>query len=186
MAETWFTSDLHLGHDREFIWGPRGFKSVHEMNKEIISRYNSIVNMEDNVYILGDLMLGNNEVGISMIKQLKGNIHIIRGNHDTDSRMKLYNTCYNIVEITEGQFIKYNGYHFYLCHYPVLCSNYDEDKPLKAQMISLCGHTHTKDPFNDWDKGNIFHVEVDTNNCYPWNIDDIIEKIKINKRKVVL
>ena len=29
----YITSDLHFCHDRGFIYGPRGFKSVHEMNE---------------------------------------------------------------------------------------------------------------------------------------------------------
>ena len=174
----WITSDWHFGHDKEFVYKPRGFESIHEMNKEIIIRHNSIVNPEDDVYVLGDLMLGNNEAGISCIKQLKGNLHIIRGNHDTNFRMELYNKIYNIVEITEGQFLKAGKYNFYLTHYPCICSNFDYDKPLKARVISLCGHTHIQDPFADWDKGVIYHCELDAHNCYPICIDNIIKDIK--------
>lgn len=133
---------------------------------------------DDEIYHLGDIMLGDNEYGISCLKQLKGNIHIIRGNHCTDTRMALYDKCYNVVEITEGQFFKYGKYHFYLSHYPCLTGNMDMDKPLKARMISIAGHSHTKDPFSDFDKGVIFHCELDTNNNTPWLIDDIIKLIK--------
>ena len=35
-AQVWLTSDLHFGHDREFVWGARGFNSVQEMNEKII------------------------------------------------------------------------------------------------------------------------------------------------------
>ena len=35
MSKIWFTSDLHFCHDRDFIYGPRGFKSVQEMNEAI-------------------------------------------------------------------------------------------------------------------------------------------------------
>ena len=180
--KVFMTSDLHLCHDREFLYKPRGFNTIWEMNETIVNNWNSIVNMGDQIYVLGDLMLNDNDTGIKLIKQLKGDIHIIRGNHDTDTRMQLYNDCYNIVEITEGQFFKYDKYHFYLSHYPCIVSNYDADKPLKARTISLCGHSHTKDKFQDIDKGLIFHVELDTNNCYPWLLDDIIEDIK-NKIK---
>ena len=184
MNRVWITSDWHFGHDREFIWAPRGFNSVWEMDKEIIKRYNEVVAPNDDVYCLGDAMLGDYGYGLSCIKQLKGNIHIIRGNHDTLTRMEAYKDCYNIVEVTEGQFLRYKSYHFYLCHYPVLCSNWDYDKPLKARIISLCGHQHTKDYGCDLDKGLIYHCEVDTNNCYPVLIDNIIDDIKehINER----
>lgn len=184
MGQIWITSDWHFCHSREFLWQPRGFKNEYEMNEAIITRYNEVVSPEDDVYCLGDCMLNNNDEGLHCIKQLKGNIHLIRGNHDTDTRMQLYDSCYNIVEICEGKFLNYNNYHFFLSHFPCICSNYDYDKPLKSRTISLCGHRHTQDPFLDWDKGLCFHTEVDTNNCYPWNLDTIINKIKekINER----
>ena len=172
------TSDWHFMHNRDFIYGPRGFSSAREMTDAIIERYNEVVRPQDHVYVLGDLMLNDNAAGLAAVKQLKGQIHVIRGNHDTDGRMDLYNNCYNIVEIVEGKYLVYKGYHFYLSHFPCLCGNFDGSKPLKNRIISLCGHTHTQDPFLDWDKGLIFHCEVDSNNCYPWNLDDIIEKIK--------
>ena len=187
MGQIWVTSDLHFGHNRDFLWEPRGFNSIYEMNDAIIENWNSIVDMEDDIYVLGDVMLGNNEAGIDMIKQLKGNIHLIRGNHDTDSRMELYNNCYNIVEITEGQFLRYNGYHFYLSHYPCLTANWDGDRPLKKRIISLCGHVHTKDRFYDMNKGIIYHCELDAHNIYPVLMDTIIEDIEnyINERNFI-
>lgn len=172
------TSDWHFMHNRDFIYGPRGFSSAQEMTTAIIERHNEIVRPQDHVYVLGDLMLNDNAAGLAAIKQLKGQIHVIRGNHDTDGRMDLYNNCYNVVEIVEGKYLVYKGYHFYLSHFPCLCGNFDGNKSLKNRIVSLCGHTHTQDPFLDWDKGLIFHCEVDSNSCYPWNLDDIIEKIK--------
>lgn len=178
MGQVYITSDWHLGHKQPFIWEPRGFKNQYEMNEAIITNHNKVVSPDDDVYVLGDLMLNDNEEGLRCIKQMKGKLHIIRGNHDSTARIQLYSQCHNVVEITEGQYFKYKKYHFYLSHYPCLTSNNDSDKPLKARMINLCGHSHVKDPFTDWDKGTIFHCEVDSNNCYPWNLETIIELIK--------
>ena len=179
MNKIWLTSDWHFNHNKPFIYEPRGFTNVEEMNEAIIKRHNSIVDYNDDVYCLGDCMLGDNELGLKCIKSLKGKIHIIRGNHCTDVRNELYKTCYNVVEVLGyGEMLKYSGYHFYLSHYPTLTSNHDIDKPLKRRMVNLCGHSHTVDKFADFDKGLIFHVELDTNNCYPWLIDNIIEDIK--------
>ena len=185
MSNIWVTSDWHFCHSRPFIYEPRGFSNEYEMNDTIIKRHNELVQSNDDVYCLGDCMLNNNELGIRCIKQLKGRIHIIRGNHDTDPRMKLYKTCENVVEICEGKFLNYKNYHFYLSHYPCLCSNYDDDKPLKARTISLCGHSHTQDHWPDMNKGLIFHVEIDINKKKPWLLDDIITELKnyLNKNK---
>ena len=59
MSQIYFTSDLHLCHDRGFIYEPRGFNSIEEMNNAIVENWNSIVTNEDNVFILGDLMLND-------------------------------------------------------------------------------------------------------------------------------
>ena len=173
----YFSSDFHLNHDRQFIYKPRGFNSVYEMNDAIISRYNEVVNPEDDVYILGDLMLGDNDEGIRLIKQLKGNIHVVRGNHDSDARMELYSKCYNIVEITEGQFFKWNGYHFYLSHYPTMTSNLEKDPVLRKHVLNLYGHTHQATNFY-YEIPYMYHVGVDSHNCYPISIENIIKDIQ--------
>ena len=87
MNKIWITSDLHFGHQREFLYEPRGFTSIYDHDEEIIKNWNSVVDIDDDVYILGDIMLNDNEYGIKLFKRLKGKIHIIRGNHDTDARM---------------------------------------------------------------------------------------------------
>ena len=178
MSKIWFTSDLHFNHDKDFIWGPRGFKNIYEMNDAIIKNWNNTVDIEDDVYVLGDLMLGDNELGIKMIKQLKGKIHIILGNHDTTSRKALYEECYNVVDIKYADVIKFNGYTFYLSHYPSITSNHDDEKPLNRKVISLCGHIHTSDKWHDWNNGLIYHVEMDAHGCQVVNIEQIISDIQ--------
>ena len=84
----WFTSDMHLGHDKDFVTKARGFETVEEMNAEIIRRWNERVYPDDEVYVLGDLTLGDVEEGIRLIAKLNGYLHIMRGNHDTDKRLK--------------------------------------------------------------------------------------------------
>ena len=147
------------------------------MNEALIERWNSVVGPEDEVYVLGDLMLGM-EDNIKYVKQLKGLIHVILGNHDTTPRIELYNNCHNIIEVVYSTQIKYNKQVFYLSHYPCLCANYDDDKPLKAKVINVCGHAHTFDSFADWDKGIIYHAEVEALNGYPIEIEDMLNQVR--------
>lgn len=183
MSNIFVCSDLHFNHNKEFLYKPRGFDSVEKMNEAIIERHNALVDNEDDVYICGDLCLGGGGEGAlsaakCLIERLNGKLHIILGNHDTPVRIEMYKTCKNVVDIKYADMIHYKGYHFYLSHFPTITSNFDEDKPLKARIINLCGHKHTIDKFIDFDKGLIYHIEVDSHNCYPKNIDDIIEDIK--------
>ena len=64
------TSDTHFGHDRDFIYEPRGFLSVKESDEEIIRRWNSIVRPDDIVYLLGDVMLNDNDNGILSLRRI--------------------------------------------------------------------------------------------------------------------
>ena len=182
MSKIFVTSDLHFNHNREFIWGPRGFHSVEGMNEAIIQRWNSVVSPEDTVYVLGDLCLGGGDAlakNEELLMRLNGNLQIILGNHDTTPRKLMYASLPNVtLAPVYADMLHYKGYHFYMSHFPTMTSNLDEDKPLKARIINLCGHSHTPDRFSDFDKGLIYHVEMDAHENYPVNIDDIIEDIK--------
>ena len=90
MSNIWLTSDLHLGHDRDFVWGARGFDTLEEMEQAIVERFNSKVQPEDDVYLLGDSMLGDLEHGFELLKLLNGKKHFIIGNHDTKNRITKY------------------------------------------------------------------------------------------------
>ena len=112
MSKIWFSSDLHLGHNRSFIYAPRGFNSIEEMNEAIIERWNSVVGADDDVYVLGDLMLGDNEKGLDCIERLNGKLHIVLGNHDTNVReMKYRYFARNVVEVAPAIRLKYHKYH---------------------------------------------------------------------------
>lgn len=180
MSKIWFTSDLHFGHEKEFLYGPRGYSSNEEMMQDIVRKWNNKVAVEDEVYILGDIIVGEDAKAWPYLQQLNGKLHLIWGNHDTNRRLT---DCYiklpNIVSIQPAARFKYDKYHFWLSHYPTLCSNYDADEPLKCKVINLCGHIHTKDAFADWNKGLIYHCELDAHNNEPVCIEDIIENIKL-------
>lgn len=177
MSKIWLTSDLHLGHDREFIWGARGFDSMAAHNAEIIRNINKMVAEDDELYILGDLMLGDNNIGIRLLEKIKCNhFHIIRGNHDTDTRWNLYSNLTNVIELTDVVRLKYNGYHFYLSHYPTLTGNLEKES-LKAMEINLYAHSHQKTNFY-MDMPFMYHVGLDSHNNKPVLLDDIIEECK--------
>ena len=177
MSKIFVTSDTHFGHDREFLWGPRGFTNSKEHDEAIIKNWNEIVGPEDIVYHLGDLMLGANDYGIECVKRLNGTIKLIRGNHDTDARWKLYATLPNVECIGWAEVIKYKKYNFYLSHHPTLTSNLEKAPYLRMHLINLYGHTHQQKQFYN-DIPYLFHVGLDSNNCKPILIDDAIELMK--------
>ncbi len=177
----YFTSDWHIGHNKPFIYEERGFSNIFDMDTAIIKNCNSIIKPEDTLIILGDLALGQDEKEWNQIfDNINCNeIFFIAGNHDTLKRIEKYKNEYGFQYLGEACSFKYEGYHFFLSHYPTLVGNYDEnDKPLKRKCINLCGHTHTKDKFSDFDKGLIYHVELDAHNNNIVSFETIINDIK--------
>lgn len=189
MGKIFFTSDLHFNHNRGFIFADRGFSSVEEMNNAIVNNWNFTVFDDDDVYVLGDLMLGgseNMEKGLELIKSLNGRIHVIIGNHDTDKRIEAYKTLENVVSVAHAERLNWNGYHFWLSHFPANTGNLEKET-LKQVTINLSGHTHSKHKFYK-DIPYIYNVSVDAHDCTPVLVDDIIEDIyrKIDECKELL
>lgn len=175
MGRIFFTSDLHMGHDREFVWKVRGYDSVQAMNLAQVQKWNETIEDDDDIYVLGDLMLGDPN-NIEFIKQLKGKIHIVLGNHDTANREKMYRELTNMIEVAEvGIRLQYKKHHFILTHYPMLTGNLEKES-LKQMTLNLYGHTHQNTNFYE-DRPYMFHVGVDSHNGYPVLLDDIIEEM---------
>ena len=178
----WATSDLHFFHNREFLYKPRGFNSIEEHNEIIIQNWNKSIKNTDTIYLLGDLMLNNNEGGIKLLNQLQGKIYYIRGNHCTDSRCELYKNT-NMIPLS-GDFHtswaavqKINGFNFYLSHYPTMTSYLENMAPLKQHLINLHGHTHSKNKFYQ-DIPFMYNVALDAHNNAPVSFDEIISDIE--------
>ena len=183
MSKIFLISDTHFGHDREFIWKVRGFNSVEEMNETIVQKWNDTVSAEDDVYILGDVILGDPS-NIECVKRLSGKLHIVLGNHDTANREKMYRELPNVVEVAEvGIRLKYKKYHFVLTHYPMMTGNLEKES-LKQMSLNLYGHTHQASNFYN-DMPFMYHVGVDSHNCYPVLLDDIIEEMYAKVKECV-
>ena len=173
----YFTSDLHIGHDKDFIYKSRGFSSIEEHDIGILKRWNSVITNEDNVYILGDLCLGNEKEWNKIFYNLNGKEKtFIVGNHDTNNKIDKYVFDYNMIYAGLATLYKYSKkYNFYLSHYPTITTNFDDTK--KYPIINLFGHTHQKSKFFD---GNpyMYNVALDAHNCTPVSIEQIIKDIK--------
>ena len=178
MNKIWLTSDLHFCHNKPFLYEQRGFQTVQEMNEAIIKNFNEVMDWTDKLYILGDCFLNDNEEGLKLMKRLPGEKYIVYGNHDNDTRKVLMGEAgFHCLGYAHVQ--KFEGLNFYLCHYPTMTSNFDLDKPLKSRVLSLSGHTHSKEV---WDAAGGYNVALDAHNTYPVELEEIINAFK-NKTK---
>ena len=172
----YFISDTHFNHDKAFIWGPRGFKSVQEANDTIIKNWMETVTREDDIYVLGDFFLGKDMDYVKKtVVKLPGRIHLILGNHDSPAKVATYRTMRNIVEIVWATQIEYKGRQFYLSHYPTLTADL-QSNPDRA-VFNLFGHTHSKEKFFE-ERPYMYNVACDAQNCKPVSIDEVYSDIQ--------
>ena len=169
-----FTSDLHFGHDKEFIWGARGYKSVEEMNEVQVARWNEQVEPDDFVYVLGDLFLGSPD-NIKYVKRLNGHLFIVMGNHDTKSRIDQLALLKNVWQIYQhATDITLDGQKLWLCHYPTVV---DMPKGKDPALACVFGHTHQSDTWGFEGRPNMVNVGIDYWK-YPVPYDTVLDIIR--------
>jgi len=185
MGNIWFTSDLHFCHDKPFLYEPRGFSAIKEMNEALVENWNKVVKPEDEVYNLGDFALNDIDAAIPYINRLNGTIRWILGNHDTDKkRVKIIDECPSVWEIGYADLMKHEkNFSIYMSHYPTLTANYDEKK-FSQHVIAVHGHTHQCGNWIDPKNPFTYHVGVDSHNCTPVHIDEILADIRMRWNEI--
>jgi len=83
LEDVYVVSDLHYGHDRDFIWGKRGFGSVDESNEQLVLEWNKRVDYTKTVIHLGDLLFSANEERFwKLVDRLNfETLYLLWGNH---------------------------------------------------------------------------------------------------------
>lgn len=152
----WFTSDWHLGETR-LAQLFRPFKNTDENTKEIVSRHNSKVAIDDLVYVLGDTLYRDADPNIFLpiIGLMNGRKILLRGNHDRSfSDDLLLNYFEEIIPEGKSVKIKIEDIECNLNHYP--------SKGSKSEF-NLVGHIHSAFKI----QLNMLNVGVDANHFYP-------------------
>ena len=167
----WFTADPEFDHGNIIHLSHRPFKSLDDMNAQMIERWNSKVSPNDTIYIVGDFAY-KDEFGFA--KQLNGNKFLIPGNHDHLRKEKVYADNLTILpplfelKIPDLSDEYGNKRLIVLCHYSLRSWN-------KSHYCSwhIFGHHHGMlEPY-----GLSFDCGVDTNNFYPYSLDDVKAKM---------
>ena len=167
----WFTSDHHFGHSRARTFYRRPFASVAEMDQQMIVRWNSLIEPEDEVWHLGDFAVRQppERVG-SLLAELHGRKHLVFGNND-DAGVTGYAhwnsvQAYAEVTIDETSLV--------LCHYP-----FRTWRDMGKGAINLHGHSHGRLKTMP----RQFDVGVDVWNFQPVTLADIVSRANVLPRK---
>lgn len=199
----YWTSDLHLGHLNIIDFCERPFRKivvqagalgdveydipdVDAMNKALIDNWNDVVDVGDEVWVVGDLAMGRLQTTVPMAKALKGNKFLVPGNHDACHKMhgkwKRFVPLYEDAGFTilDSQVItKIDGTEVLVCHFPYTGDSQFNDRfsgnrPDDLGDWLIHGHTHSDVRL----RGKQIHVGVDAWGLQPASEDDIIALIQ--------
>lgn len=132
----YYTGDLHFGHKNVLKFDKRPFSDIEEMDRVLIENWNSRVTKNDQIYILGDIALHNEKSYSWYLSRLKGQKHLVVGNHDRkllkdDDAMGYFVSVDHYLEMTD------DGKHLVLSHYPIA-----EWNGFYGDNWHLYGHIH--------------------------------------------
>jgi len=175
-----FTADTHFCHGNIIQYCTRPFNDVDDMDKEMIGRWNSVVNKDDEIYILGDFLYkGNAKEANEILSKLKGRKYLIKGNHEKYLNKEDFN-MEAFEWVKDYHVLNIEGVKIILFHYPMLSwdGSYNDS-------IHLYGHVHNSG-IRHPDYGEklkllgprAINVGVDVNNFYPVSLQEILKRVK--------
>ncbi|ERB55322.1 hypothetical protein N806_29820 [Rhodococcus sp. P27] len=162
MSRTWFTSDLHLGHEK--LAELRGFDTIEEHDTAVIESLNDYLRDEDTLFILGDLSAGTGGGEVHALGLLEDELapvdtHLILGNHDRAHPMhrkwvegQRQLRAWNVFDtVSTFGSVRVNGGQVLLSHFPYTRdraeSRYMQWRLRDEGLPLIHGHLHTEDRF---------------------------------------
>jgi len=166
MSEMFAIADMHIGHKRilEFCGDTRRGDTLEEHDENLIDAWNSVVSPQDNVYVLGDEVLGDRKAGYNKMRRLKGHKHLIKGNH-TQIKSEHFDIFQSIQDYKE---IRIEGIKVVMFHFPI----YEWHDAHKG-AFHLFGHVHAS---YKTVRGKMLNVGVDqrpNKDMKPWSWEEI-------------
>lgn len=171
--KTWITSDLHFGHTNIMKFCPvtraKYNNDVNYMNELMVAEWNSLVQPDDLVYILGDVAFLPALQATEYMRRCNGRKILVKGNHDK----KLVNDkkfCSCFESIHDYLEINYDNAFIVLFHYPIFDHN-------GAGRGSIMLHGHKHGGVHNI-PGRIMDVGMDATGVIVSDLSEIVAKLQ--------
>lgn len=155
MRNTFFISDLHVGHARALEFRPE-FPSLDDMHDMIIENWNTAVSAFDTVVVLGDVFFCNKTFATEFLNRLNGAKVLVKGNHDDKSDDWYKDVGFS--RVRRGPVMSADGLAFF-SHIPITWN-----KTMRKRVVNVHGHLHGQGknghrPLPD-SQGRVSYVDV--------------------------
>ena len=157
-----YIADWHYGHKNILAYDNRPFKTIEEMNKTLVDRWNGAVSPGDRVFVLGDMFWCNEDCAVPILETLNGTKILVVGNHDTYKKQQFREQFSHITEYLE---VKDGDKSVVLCHYPMPCF-----KNHFHGWYHLYGHVHNSFECNMMEHDKMLMKELYGHDCNMFNV----------------
>lgn len=172
-----FISDLHFGHTNCLAFDNRPFKTIEQHDELLVKFWNETVGVDDDVYILGDISWYGSSKTASIFRQLNGNKHLIKGNHD-GGLLRNAELRDLFVEIKDYKELDIGGgKSVVLCHYPIPCF-----KNHFYGWYHLYGHVHNSFEWNMMENVKNQMKDLYDKDCNMYNVGAMMSYINYTPR----
>ncbi|WP_298212242.1 metallophosphoesterase family protein [Ferrimicrobium sp.] len=191
MTQRWWTSDLHLGHENILAHTHRPYGNIDDMDADLIERWNDRVDVEDEVYVLGDVAMGGISEMLKFVELLHGTKLLVPGNHDRcweglrtkkKNRVDQWRAEYaeaGFVLLGSQEEIRLGDHTVLVCHFPYHgdsreIERFVEFRPVDHGQWLIHGHVHEK-----WrQRERMINVGVDAWGGIPVAESELVELIE--------
>lgn len=185
MGATYFTGDLHLGHEK--VAELRGFSTTDEHDEAVLDSLHRVLTKDTTLYLLGDISGGSTwaeDRALELLSDIPGTVHFIAGNHDSVAsvhrngwkRQRRFLEVFDTVR--DFARIRLERQNVMLSHYPYLSqgdgpgrgeARYEEVRLPDVGNYLIHAHTHHTEIVNpdhprqfcvSWDVGGPVHLKV--------------------------
>ena len=118
MGQNFYIGDWHFGHTAVLKMDNRPWVTIEDMNRDLIQYCNDTVKHGDTLYIVGDISMKGGETLLNLVKQIKCDKVLIKGNHDKVSG-ELAKEFKG--RVYEKLMVRDKGRKVVLCHQPMPC-----------------------------------------------------------------
>ena len=160
----YFIADTHFGEENIRLYENRPFVDITEMDNVLQKRWNSHVNQQDTIYVLGDF--GANGQEKEILAQLNGRKFLVKGNHDIQTN-QYYRDC-GFIEVYDYPIIFKDFW--ILSHEPLYVNT-------NMPYANIFGHVHNSPIFKTYSNQH-YCVSVERTQYAPISFDEIIMTIQ--------
>ncbi len=165
-TRVFYIADTHFGHANIIKHCNRPFDSAEEMDAIMIRNWNSVVGVDDVVFVVGDFSFRGASAE-SYLAQLNGTVNLIVGNHDKPDDYKSFASYCDMAKVV------HDNHSIILCHYPMAeWDGYYHD------VVHFFGHIHNNrnEAAGIMDKvPNAYNVGADLLDFEPKTYEQIVE-----------